>query len=150
MDPPPPFLGALAGLQSVEHSEQVWRALRAMWVDGIDQPELRAYVGDDMGSYGFDMRAGAGREITAAYARSGNPLRALAALQPAVPTLHLYAQPAEPDYLEAQQAFAAQHPWFQVERLDARSHFPMFEVPDAIVSAIETFVSLGLRAPRAG
>jgi hypothetical protein len=40
----------------------------------------------------------------------------------------------------AQQSFAAVHPWFSVYRLEAQSHFPMFEVPDAIASAIEEFV----------
>jgi pimeloyl-ACP methyl ester carboxylesterase len=140
LDPPPPFLDALQGLQSPEHSRQVWDALRGMWVEGIDQPELLRYVGEDMGSYGFDMRARAGREITAAYRRAGNPLRALAALQPPVPTLHLYAQPDDPAYLAAQQAFAADHPWFQVHKLTARSHFPMFEVADDIACAIDDFV----------
>jgi uncharacterized protein (TIGR02246 family) len=141
LDPPPPFLGALQGLQTVDQSQQVWDALRGMWTEGIDQPDLVRYVRDDMGSYGFDMRARAGREIAAAYAAAGNPLRALATLQPAVPTLHLYAQPDDAGYLAAQQAFGAEHPWFQVRKLAARSHFPMFEVPDVIASEIEAFVS---------
>jgi pimeloyl-ACP methyl ester carboxylesterase len=141
LDPPPPFLDALGGLQSPEHSGQVWDALRGMWVEGMHQPDLLRYVGEDMGSYGFDMRARAGREIAAAYARAGNPLRALAALQPPVPTLHLYAQPDDPGYLAAQQAFAVEHPWFQVRKLAARSHFPMFEVPEVMSTVIDAFVS---------
>jgi pimeloyl-ACP methyl ester carboxylesterase len=141
LDPPPPFLDALGGLQAPDHSQEVWDALRGMWVEGIDQPDLRRYVVEDMGSYGFDMRARAGREIAAAYSQAGNPLRALAALEPPVPTLHLYAQPDEPGYLAAQQAFANEHPWFQVHKLSARSHFPMFEVPETISAAIDAFVS---------
>ena len=48
----------------------------------------------------------------------------------------------EAGYLAAQQAlFAAAHPWFQVRKLTARSHFPMFEVPDAIAAEIEAFVN---------
>ncbi len=40
--------------------------------------------------------------------------------------------------------YAATHPWFSVRRLDARSHFPMFEVPEDMVAAIEEFTrSLG-------
>jgi hypothetical protein len=35
---------------------------------------------------------------------------------------------------------AAQHSWFEVQKLDARSHFPMFEVPHTIASAIERFI----------
>lgn len=58
-----------------------------------------------------------------------------------MPVLHLYAQPEEPGYLAAQQAFAASHPWFQVFKLEARSHFPMYEVPDEMTMAIERFVA---------
>ena len=60
-------------------------------------------------------------------------------LQPC-PTLHLYAQPAADEVLAAQQEYAATHPWFAVHRLDARSHFPMFEVPEDMVAPIEAFV----------
>jgi hypothetical protein len=34
-------------------------------------------------------------------------------------------------YLASQQAFAAEHPWFSVLRLDGRSHVPSLEVPEA-------------------
>jgi pimeloyl-ACP methyl ester carboxylesterase len=71
----------------------------------------------------------------------GTPLQTLAALDPPLPVLHLYAQPEEPRYLAAQQSFAAAHPWFTVMRLNARSHFPMFEVPEAMATAIERFLS---------
>jgi hypothetical protein len=55
--------------------------------------------------------------------------------------LHLYAQPDEPGYLAAQRTFADSHPWYSVLRLDARSHFPMFEVPQEMSAEIEQFVA---------
>jgi pimeloyl-ACP methyl ester carboxylesterase len=58
-----------------------------------------------------------------------------------VPTRHLYAQPEDAGYLAAQQAFAADHSWFEVQRLAARSHFPMFEIPELVSAAIEAFLS---------
>jgi pimeloyl-ACP methyl ester carboxylesterase len=83
-------------------------------------------------------RCGAGgREITAAYARYGTPLKALAA---PVPTLDLYGQPSDPGYLAAQEAFAAQHPWFQVRRLEVRSHFPTIEARAEVVEVIDPFL----------
>jgi hypothetical protein len=94
-----------------------------------------------MGGYGQEMWGRAAREITAAYAAAGTPLKALAALEPPPPALHLYAQPADPAYLAAQERFAAEQPWFRVQRLDARSHFPTFEVPGDIAAAIEAFVA---------
>lgn len=50
-------------------------------------------------------------------------------------------QPPDEGYLEAQLSFAADHPWFEVVRLDAASHFPMFEVPDVIAGQLREFVA---------
>ena len=55
--------------------------------------------------------------------------------------LHLYGQPHDPAYLEAQQEFARAHPWFRVRRLDARTHFSMIEAPADVADAIEAFVA---------
>jgi pimeloyl-ACP methyl ester carboxylesterase len=141
LDPPPPFLEALQGLQSPERFQQTREALFTLWTEGVALPELVRFVREGMGSYGFDMWARAGREIAAAYAREGNPLQALEALNPPVPVLHLYAQPGDPGYLQAQHALAASYPWFHVQKLAAHSHFPMFEVPEAMAQAIEEFVA---------
>ena len=35
---------------------------------------------------------------------------------------------------------AANHPWFSASKLAARSHFPLFEVPDRIAAAIEEWI----------
>jgi pimeloyl-ACP methyl ester carboxylesterase len=136
---PPGFTDALAGLQQRWAWEHVRAGLFDMWTSGIEVPALHQYVAS-MGSYGFRHWSRAGREIAAAFTAEGSPLAALSTLDVACPTLHLYAQPADDALLAAQQGFAAQHPWFHVHRLDARSHFPMFETPDALAGAIEEFV----------
>jgi pimeloyl-ACP methyl ester carboxylesterase len=41
----------------------------------------------------------------------------------------------------AQQSFAADHPWFQAVKLDARSHFPTLEAPEGVAEHLERFVS---------
>jgi pimeloyl-ACP methyl ester carboxylesterase len=138
---PPPFLGALQALQDPAHWQQTRDQLFSMWLEGITNPEIINFVRQEMGSFGAEMWGRAGRAISAAYASAGSPLKALSALPSPVPALHLYAQPADPTYLAAQQSFATEHPWFSVQHLQARSHFPMFEVPDAMAAAIETFVA---------
>jgi pimeloyl-ACP methyl ester carboxylesterase len=140
LEAPPPFLEVLQSLQDPSRWHQTREQLFDMWLHGIDNPGLVQYVREDMGSYGFDMWARAGREISAAYTQVGSPLQALTHLAPAVPVLHLYAQPEDPVYLAAQQAFAANHPWFTVWKLEARSHFPTLEVAEQIAAAIEQFV----------
>jgi len=141
LDAPPPFLAVLRSLQDPAQWQQARDQLFSMWLHGLDLPALTRYVREDMGSYPFAMWARAGREISAAYAQAGSPLRALASLDPPVPVLHLYAQPEDPGYLAAQESFAAAHPWFQVAKPDARSHFPMYEVQCEMATAIERFVS---------
>jgi pimeloyl-ACP methyl ester carboxylesterase len=89
LEPPAPFLEALQSLQDPARWRQTREQLFSMWLQGLDIPALRHYVREDMGSYPFDMWARAGREISAAQAKAGGPLQALARLDPPVPVLHL-------------------------------------------------------------
>lgn len=140
-DPPPPFLGALSAMQDSAQSLHVRDQLFAMWTAGVEHAEVLRYVREDMGSYPATMWARAGREIAGAYAAAGSPLQALASLASPPRVLHLYAQPADPGYFAAQEAFSAEHPWFTVRRLDARSHFPTIEVPGQVQDLVEAFIA---------
>lgn len=137
---PEPFLGALAGMADRATTRAAVDGLTGMWLADIELPALSTYV-RAMAESDDEMWARAAREIAAQFERNGVPLENVAKLKPAPPTLHLYAQPGDPAFLEAQQAFAAAHPWFQVEKLDAVSHFPVFEVPDAIAAHLARFVA---------
>ncbi|WP_164000119.1 alpha/beta fold hydrolase [Pyxidicoccus caerfyrddinensis] len=139
-EPPLAFTEALRGLMS-ERWMRTRDGLLDMWLDGVEDPNIIRYAREVMGGFGEDMWARAAREIASAYAREGSPLRALSGLSPSTPTLHLYSQPDSHDYLEAQVAFGAQHPWFHVMKLPAVSHFPMLEVPDLVAVGIEALVS---------
>lgn len=138
---PPPFLRVLEASQSPDRWSTARDLLLSIWLRGVDDDALKCFIPSDMGAYGFDMWARAGREIEAADRRWGSPLAALAGLEAKLPVLHLYAQPDDPRYLAAQQTFASGHPWYSVVKLDARSHFPMFEVPQEMSAEIERFIS---------
>lgn len=140
LGPPPPFLEALAALQDQVRWQTVRSQLFATWTTGVDLPALDAHIAE-MAGYGFDTWARSGREIAAQFAAGQSPARALERLDPPCPTLHIYAQPADDAVLAAQQAYARSHPWFQVQRLAAASHFPMFEVPGDLTAAIEDFTN---------
>lgn len=141
LEAPPPFLGALQSLQDPTQWQQTREQLFSMWLHGLELPELTRYVREDMGSYGLDMWSRAGREIASAYTKAKSPVQSLATLNPPPPVLHLYAQPEDPGYLAAQKAFSAANPWFQVVKMQARSHFPLLEAPNELASAIERFVA---------
>ena len=137
---PPGFDDALAGLQAPASWEQVRGALFGMWTTGVESDDVHRYVAA-MGEYRFEHWSRAGREISASFASEGSPLAALSALSPACPVLHIYSQPTDESYLAAQQQIARDQAWFQVARVDARSHFPMLEVPGTISALIEEFAS---------
>jgi pimeloyl-ACP methyl ester carboxylesterase len=141
LDPPPPFRGVLDALQDESRWQQARDQLFAMWTAGA--PVVVAErVRREMGAYGFEIWARGARAIAAEYARHGNPLRAAAALTPPARLLHLFSQPKAPEFLEAQESFARQHPWFVVCRLDAASHFPALEAPESAAREIERFAGL--------
>lgn len=137
---PLPFLGALGAMKSLDTTRATVEQLTGMWLAGLDLPALASYV-ETMASYPDEMWARAAREISASFERYGSPLETIAAMDAPPPTLHLYAQPDDPAYLEGQRAFAQAQPWFEVEKLDAASHFPMFEVPDAMAARIAAFAT---------
>jgi pimeloyl-ACP methyl ester carboxylesterase len=140
LDPPPPFRGVLDALQDPGRWQQARDQLFSMWTTGAPA-EVADRVHREMGAYGFEIWSRGARSIAEAYAHHGNPLRAVAALAPPPPFLHLFSQPKAPEFLAAQESFAREHPWFEFRRLDAVSHFPPLEAPDATATEIERFAA---------
>jgi pimeloyl-ACP methyl ester carboxylesterase len=137
---PPGFGEALAGLQHPERWLDVRNRLFEMWTPSVDVPAVREYLAE-MAATDGSMWARAGREIAARFAADPVPLAILERETAPCPTLHVYAQPAAPEVLAVQQAYAAAHPWFSVERMPASSHFPMLEVPLEVSGRIEAFAA---------
>ena len=142
--PPPDFRATLTALQDRERWLETRGELFRDWMADCEDPHVVRHVREEMGSYGFEMWARAARAVESAY-DGGTPLEALQRLNPSCPTLHLYAQPRDTRYLTTQQDFARANPWFRVQRLDARSHFPALESPDAVARAILEFTAGGQR-----
>ena len=138
IEPSRPYMDLIAQLQSDHGWPDARDKLFEIWRAGEDRAEI-----DDalavMRRQDAAMWMRSGREIERSYARHGSPLRALAALDPPPRVLHLYGQPSSPDYLSAQQRFAADHDWFTVEQLEVRTHFAMLEAPQEVAAAIDGF-----------
>lgn len=137
LDPPPPFIGALQALQDPERWRQAREQLYSMWLTGAPTG-VGEEVRREMGAYDFDMCSRAARAITADYARYGNPLHALAVLDPKPDVLHVFSQPRTPEFLAAQETFSAANPWFWVKRLDGVSQFPPLELSDEMAAENRT------------
>ena len=140
LPPAPEFVQLVGGLASADGWERTRGILFDIWLKGVtDQREID-FVRGEMGSYGADMWMRSGREIGGCYQQfGGHPLAYMSTLDPPAPVLHIYAQPRDEDYRQGQTDFAAHHPWYRFERLEAHSHFPTFESSPRIAAAITAF-----------
>lgn len=135
-EPSSAYMELLSELQDPDRWPHARDTLFDIWRAGAQSEPIDAAI-DVMRRQGAEMWMRSGREIEGAYRRSGSPLRALSAF-PTVPSvMHLYGQPPAPEYLDAQQQFAAEHDWYSVRRLDVRTHFSMIEAPSEVASEIE-------------
>lgn len=136
LEPSSAYMDLLSELQAPDRWPHARDTLFDIWRAGDESEPIDAAI-DVMRRQGAEMWMRSGREIEASYRLAGSPLRALSAL-PTVPNvMHLYGQPATAEYLEAQRQFAADHDWYSVRRLDARTHFSMIEAPSEVASEIE-------------
>jgi hypothetical protein len=82
---------ARQALQDHRYWRETLEQMLAMWLR--DAPaSVNAHVRNEMESHGFDDWARAGREISAMYAREGDPLQALTQQSPLTRVLHVYAE----------------------------------------------------------
>jgi pimeloyl-ACP methyl ester carboxylesterase len=139
VEPSKPYMDVIRRLKGPEWPE-ARDLLFTIWAAGVGTPEIRRVL-DVMAEQDGDMWQRSGREIEAAYLENGSPLAAFAMLDPPVPALHVYGQPQDAAYLDAQQTFAATHDWFRVRKIDAVTHFSMVERPREVAGTIEEFVA---------
>lgn len=137
---PRPFLEALKQLRQEDRWQAVRDQLIEQWRGEAENPGVDEVIAR-MNRYGAKTWMRAGREIAAAFARYGSPIAALSSFHPPLPTLHIYAQPTDPGSAQAQRDWSRSEPWFEVHRVEARSHFPQFELPEHVAELIEGFVT---------
>jgi pimeloyl-ACP methyl ester carboxylesterase len=133
------FLNAIRALGYYERWREGAEQLLTMWLSGAPAA-VEAQIREQMLRQGFEMWSRGGREILAMYALEGEPLRVLSNFSPQVPVLHVYCQPRAPEFLSVQEAFAREHPWYSVHRLEGVSQFPTVEVPDETAAVIREFL----------
>jgi pimeloyl-ACP methyl ester carboxylesterase len=139
--PSAPYMELLGRLQTADGWCDARGQLFDIWRGGVELPLVEDAIAV-MEEQDAEMWIRSGRVIEGSYLQHGTPLAALAALEaPPDAVLHVYGQPRTAEYFAWQQAAAAEHPWFDVEQLDARSHFSMLEAPAAVAAAIERVAS---------
>ena len=102
------------------------------WIGDTENHDIVNHVNDEMAKYSFEMWARSGREIARAYRKWGNPMQRMAALKQKRPITHIYSQPFEPEYAQAQLDFAAENNWYKPNKLPGRTHFPTLEQPKMV------------------
>jgi pimeloyl-ACP methyl ester carboxylesterase len=110
------------------------------WIGKTDNQDIINHVNNEMAGFSFEMWARSGREIAKAYRKWGNPMQRMAAMKEQRPITHIYSQPFEPEYAQAQRDFADNNPWFKPNKLPGTTHFPTLEQPGAVADAIRAFL----------
>ncbi|MBT1154073.1 alpha/beta hydrolase [Aminobacter anthyllidis] len=111
------------------------------WIGDTENQDIVNHVNSEMAQYSFEMWARSGREIGKAYRKWGNPMQRMAALTEKRPITHIYSQPFEPEYAQAQLDFAAGNAWYKPNKLPGRTHFPTLEQPKVVADTIRAFVA---------
>lgn len=133
------FFTAIEELQQPGHWLRGRQDLFDYWIGATANRDVIDHVTDEMGGYSFEMWARSGREIARAYGAWGNPMQRMAALAEKRPIMHLFSQPFEDEYHEAQKAFAAENPWYHPVKLPGETHFPTLEQPANVAAEIRRF-----------
>lgn len=134
------FFRAIEELQERSAWEKGRDDLFAYWIGDTDNRDIVDHVSKEMAGYSFEMWARSGREIAKAYRKWGNPMQRMAAMKEHRPITHIYSQPFEPEYAQAQLDFAAKNAWYRPNKLPGRTHFPTLEQPKVVADTIRSFL----------
>lgn len=135
------FFGLIDGIQD----RQVWEDGRSgffnYWIGDTENADIVNHVNNEMADYSYEMWARSGREIGKAYRKWGCPMQRMAAMAQTRPITHIYSQPFEPEYTQAQLDFAAENPWFNPTKLAGTTHFPTLEQPANVAQVIKNVLA---------
>lgn len=110
------------------------------WIGNTENQDIINHVNNEMANYSFEMWARSGREIAKAYRKWGNPMQRMAAMKQQRPITHIYSQPFEAEYAQAQVDFAAGNDWYKPNKLPGTTHFPTLEQPLVVAETIRAFL----------
>jgi pimeloyl-ACP methyl ester carboxylesterase len=142
-EPPPPYMNGFRMVQAEDTWEEGREQVFEVWRGGIEHEAVEQHL-DVMTGQPKEMWMRSSREIEKKILSEKSALAAYEAMAEPPQVLHVYGQPEDPAYLERQQALAEELDWFDVAKLDAKSHFVMLETP------AETAAVLGDRLARVG
>ncbi|ERG69238.1 hypothetical protein HMPREF9336_04382 [Segniliparus rugosus ATCC BAA-974] len=133
---PPDFLEGVRAFQN----HDTWQASRTRflhaWLAGSDNAAVKRHIRDEMGGFGFDVWARAGRVIETAYRAWGSPMERMLRLAEPRPVRHVFNGAAGSEDELLHERFHQEHPWFTYRRLDGKTHFPALELPEQVAGEL--------------
>ena len=88
-------------MQSADRWRETVEQTFSLWLHGVKNPRLTDFVREEMGSYGLTCGQGRRAKSAAAILAGEVRFKALVGLQPALPVVHLCAQPDGVGFLAA-------------------------------------------------
>lgn len=131
----PAFLGGMKALQDPEKWRSVVCALFKGWNNGTPSDNMREQMLVNVGGFGYETWARAGRTITAAYSTWGSPMKRMEMLADPPLIHHVYTQPAGngTEYKTLHEEFRQKHSeWFSFYCASGQTHVPHVEQPETV------------------
>lgn len=133
--PPDSFFQMIDDIQNQKNWEAGIDDFFNYWIGDTKIESVIHHVNNEMAGYSYDMWARSGREIAIAYRKYTNPMQRMLSLKDQKVT-HIFSQPFEEEYHQAQKDFAAEHPFYSTVKLPGETHFPTLEQPVEVAKVI--------------
>ncbi|MUM19271.1 alpha/beta hydrolase [Mycobacterium sp. CBMA271] len=111
------------------------------WLAGSSNDAVNRHIRSEMGGFGFDVWARAGRVIEDAYNTWESPMARIEKLTAPRPVRHIFCGTEHTYYDDLHEEFGARIPWFSYKRLDGTTHFPQLELPAQVAAELEDLLS---------
>ncbi|MEU9805886.1 alpha/beta hydrolase [Mycobacterium sp. NPDC050853] len=138
---PAEFLSGIRAFRDPEGWQSSRLGFLRAWLAGSGNAAVNRHIRSEMGGFGFDVWARAGRVIEDAYATWGSPMSRMEKLTESRPVHHIFCNPERTAYDDLHDEFRSRNPWFSYTRLAGTTHFPQLELPAQAAKEIDTLIS---------
>lgn len=133
---PAEFLNGIRAFRDPQRWQSSRLEFLRSWLAGSGNEAVNRHIRSEMGGFGFDVWARAGRVIEEAYATWGSPMSRMEKLSEPRHVHHIFCKPQRTAYDEVHDEFRARNPWFSYTRLDGTTHFPQLEFPARVAQEL--------------
>ncbi|SKU01930.1 1H-3-hydroxy-4-oxoquinaldine 2,4-dioxygenase [Mycobacteroides abscessus subsp. abscessus] len=133
---PPEFLQGIRAFRDPMGWQSSRLEFLRAWLAGSDNAAVNRHIRSEMGGFGFDVWARAGRVIEDAYVTWGSPMSRMEKMAEPPHVHHIFCTRERTGYDDLHDEFQHRNPWFSYKRLNGATHFPQLELPARVAEEV--------------